>query len=212
MFVTTAIEPATSLVSAQMRPTIVPTTSTATIAASQYRIRRLVMRRSLLSWGFRRSFRQALLVGAPHDNLPAEQGLKAGGVSTKGQGPLAYRCSSEVLNRHRERHVLRMATWKPTSLPTTFRVMLPSRLPSQLVTSPKDVPRKGAADLVNAIYVPPGRAVRMCAARSTKRGWGGPRSRGGRDSSHPRRGRRPRACRRSSCRRRPCRSDRGPKG
>ena len=116
MFVTTAIEPATSLVSAQMRPTIVPTTSTATIAASQYRIRRLVMRRSLLSWGFRRSFRQALLVGAPQDNLPAEQGLKAGGVSTKGQGPLAYRCSSEVLNRHRERHVLRMATWKADEL------------------------------------------------------------------------------------------------
>ncbi len=43
MFVTTAIAPATSLVSAQTRPMITPTTSTATIAASQYRIRRLVM-------------------------------------------------------------------------------------------------------------------------------------------------------------------------
>src|SRR5215218_4581554 len=51
MFVTTAIAPATSLVSAQIRPIIVPTTSTATIAASQYKIRRLVMSPSLLSWG-----------------------------------------------------------------------------------------------------------------------------------------------------------------
>jgi hypothetical protein len=51
MFVTTAIAPATSLVSAQIRPTRIPTTSTATIAASQYRIRRLVMIPSLLSWG-----------------------------------------------------------------------------------------------------------------------------------------------------------------
>ena len=45
MFVTTAIRPATLLVSAQMKPIIVPTTSTATIAASQYRICRLVMSR-----------------------------------------------------------------------------------------------------------------------------------------------------------------------
>jgi hypothetical protein len=51
MFVTTAMKPATSLVSAQMRPTIIPTTSTATIAASQYRIRRLLMMLSLRSWG-----------------------------------------------------------------------------------------------------------------------------------------------------------------
>ena len=51
MFVTTAIAPATSLVSAQIRPIIVPTSSTATIAASQYKIRRLVMSPSLLSWG-----------------------------------------------------------------------------------------------------------------------------------------------------------------
>jgi hypothetical protein len=49
MFVTTAIAPATLLVSAQIRPMIVPTTSTATAAASQYRIRRLVMVASLLS-------------------------------------------------------------------------------------------------------------------------------------------------------------------
>jgi hypothetical protein len=56
MFVITAIEPATSLVSAQMRPMIVPPTSTATIAASQYRIRRLVMMPSILSWGV--AFRQ----------------------------------------------------------------------------------------------------------------------------------------------------------
>lgn len=48
MFVTTAIKPTTSLVSAQMRPIIVPTTRTATIAASQYRIRRLVMLPSLV--------------------------------------------------------------------------------------------------------------------------------------------------------------------
>ncbi len=48
MFVTTAINPATSLVSAQMRPMIVPTTSMATIAPSQWRIRRLVMILTLL--------------------------------------------------------------------------------------------------------------------------------------------------------------------
>jgi len=60
-------------------------------------------------------------LGAPHDNLPAEQGLKAGGATKNGQGPLAYPCSSEAQNCHGERHVLRMATWKPTSLPTTFR-------------------------------------------------------------------------------------------
>jgi hypothetical protein len=35
-------------------------------------------------------------LGAPHDNLPAEQGLKAGGGTKYGQGPLAYPCSSEA--------------------------------------------------------------------------------------------------------------------
>lgn len=39
----TAIEPATLLVSAQISPMMVPTTKTATITASQYRIRRLLM-------------------------------------------------------------------------------------------------------------------------------------------------------------------------
>ena len=39
----TAMEPATLLVSAQMNPMMVPTTRTATITASQYRIRRLLM-------------------------------------------------------------------------------------------------------------------------------------------------------------------------
>ena len=43
MFVTTAIPPATLLVSAQIRPMIVPTTSRATIAPSPYKILRLVM-------------------------------------------------------------------------------------------------------------------------------------------------------------------------
>src|SRR5207245_7200136 len=42
-FVTPANAPATSLVSAQIRPIIVPTTKRATIAASQYRVRRVVM-------------------------------------------------------------------------------------------------------------------------------------------------------------------------
>jgi hypothetical protein len=55
-------------------------------------------------------------LGAPHDNLPAEQGLKAEGVTSNGQGPLAYPCSSEALNRHGERHDLRMATWKADKL------------------------------------------------------------------------------------------------
>jgi hypothetical protein len=59
MFVATAIEPATSLVSAQMRPMIVPTTSTATITASQYRIRGLLMTLSLLP--LRRSANRAEL-------------------------------------------------------------------------------------------------------------------------------------------------------
>jgi len=39
----TAMEPATSLVSAQISPMTVPTARTATITASQYRIRRLLM-------------------------------------------------------------------------------------------------------------------------------------------------------------------------
>ena len=43
MFVATAMAPATSLVSAQMRPMMVPATSRAAIAASPYTIRRLVM-------------------------------------------------------------------------------------------------------------------------------------------------------------------------
>src|SRR6266550_341697 len=51
MFVTTAIIPATSLVSAQIKPMIVPTTSKATIADNQYRIRRLVMLLSVLPSG-----------------------------------------------------------------------------------------------------------------------------------------------------------------
>src|SRR5687768_1794499 len=55
--------------------------------------------------------RSTFLGAPPHDNLPAEQGLKAEGRSTNGQGPLAYPYSSEALNRHGERHVLRMATW-----------------------------------------------------------------------------------------------------
>jgi hypothetical protein len=62
MFVATAIRPATSLVSAQMRPITVPATSMATIAASQYRIRRLVMvREPTLIGAFGKSKRQALL-------------------------------------------------------------------------------------------------------------------------------------------------------
>ena len=49
MFVVTANAPATLLVSAQIRPIIVPTTRRATIAASPYKIRRLVMTTILLS-------------------------------------------------------------------------------------------------------------------------------------------------------------------
>jgi hypothetical protein len=52
MFVTTAIKPATLLVSAQMRPMIVPTTPTATVTASQLRIRRLLMCRAYSHWTF----------------------------------------------------------------------------------------------------------------------------------------------------------------
>ena len=53
MFVTTAIEPATLLVSAQIRPMIVPTTSTATTTASQYKIRRLeITLRAYSHYGF----------------------------------------------------------------------------------------------------------------------------------------------------------------
>src|SRR5205807_3782641 len=86
-------------------------------------------------------------LGAPPDNLPAEQGLKAGGGTTKGQGPLAYPCSSEVQNLHGERHVLRMATWKADELTddvqgdASVEVLFPAR------NFAEDVPRKGAADL-----------------------------------------------------------------
>src|SRR2546426_11211190 len=55
-------------------------------------------------------------LGAPHDNLPAEQGLYAEGEATNGQSPVAYPCSPEPLNRHGERHVLRMATWNADEL------------------------------------------------------------------------------------------------
>ena len=74
MFVATAIKPATSLVSAQMRPMIVPATSTTTIAASQYRIVRLVMMPSLL-WLGRFANRNA---------KPSAKGLE---VSARASGP-----------------------------------------------------------------------------------------------------------------------------
>src|SRR5205823_9007292 len=70
----------------------------------------------------RRSTRECRLrvgptfLGAPHDNLPTAQGLDAEGEATNGQGPVAYPCSPELLNRHAERHVLRMATWKADEL------------------------------------------------------------------------------------------------
>src|SRR2546426_12242096 len=100
-------------------------------------------------------------LGAPHDNLPAEQGLYAKGEATNGQGPVAYPCSPEVLNRHGELHVLRVAAWKADELTddvqgnwSRFEASFPAR------NFAEDVPRKGAAaELVNTIYVPPGRAV-----------------------------------------------------
>ena len=55
-------------------------------------------------------------LGAPHDNLSTAQGLDADGEGTNGQRPVAYPCSSELLNRHAEGHVLRMATWKADEL------------------------------------------------------------------------------------------------
>ena len=74
MFVTTAIIPATSLVSAQPRPIIVPTTSKATIAANQYRIRRLVMMLRLLPSG------RFANRGASQGQLVARtEGLRKGG-------------------------------------------------------------------------------------------------------------------------------------
>ena len=83
MFVTTAIEPATLLVSAQIRPMIVPTTSTATTTASQYKIRRLVMALSVLL------SRQNLRASKPRPARRAEscvrieeRELEAGGQST----------------------------------------------------------------------------------------------------------------------------------
>src|SRR2546430_16408912 len=116
-------------------------------------------------------------LGAPHDNLPTAQGLDAEGEATNGQGPVAYPCSPELLNRHGERHVLRMATWKADELS--------GHVQGRVVEAPfparnfaEDVPRKGAAELVNTIYVPPGRAVRIERGVNSERG--GPlRERGG---------------------------------
>src|SRR5439155_12446449 len=116
-------------------------------------------------------------LGAPHDNLPTAQGLDAEGEATNGQGPVAYPGSPELLNRHGERHVLRMATWKADELS--------GHVQGRVVEAPfparnfaEDVPRKGAAELVNTIYVPPGRAVRIERGVNSERG--GPlRERGG---------------------------------
>src|SRR5437667_1931305 len=131
----------------------------------------------------RRSTRECRLrvgptfLGAPHDNLPTAQGLDAKGEATNGQGPVAYPGPPELLNRHGERDVLRMATWKADELS--------GHVQGRVVEAPfparnfaEDVPRKGAADLVNTIYVPPGRAVRIERGVNSERG--GPlRERGG---------------------------------
>src|SRR5947208_819781 len=90
-------------------------------------------------------------LGAPHNNLPAEQSLKAGGGTKYGQGPLAYPCSSEVLNRHGERHVLRMATWNADELTDDVQGNAAVEVPFPARNFAEDVPRKGAADLVNTI-------------------------------------------------------------
>jgi hypothetical protein len=76
---------------------------------------------------------------------PLEQGLKAGGATKNGQCPLAYPCSSEVQNRHAERHVERMAPWNVDELTDDVQgngavgVLVPAR------NFAEDVPRSGAA-------------------------------------------------------------------
>src|SRR5439155_17559865 len=94
-------------------------------------------------------------LGAPHDNLPTTQGLDAEGEATNGQGPVAYPCSPELLNRHGERHVLRMATWKADELTDDVQGNASVEAPFPARNFAEDVPRKGAADLVKTIDVPP---------------------------------------------------------
>src|SRR5207302_9333130 len=109
---------------------------------------------------------------------PAEQRLAAGGRTTQGQGPLAYPCFSEVQNLHGERHVLRMATWKADELTDDVQGDASVEAPFPARNFAEDVPRKGAADLVNTIDVPPGRVVRIERGVNSERG--GPlRERGG---------------------------------
>src|SRR5436853_4626996 len=80
-------------------------------------------------------------LGAPHDSLHAEQGLKAGGATKTGQGPLAYLCSSEVQNCHGERHVLRMATWKADELADDVQGNASVEVPFPARNFAEDVPR-----------------------------------------------------------------------
>src|SRR5438132_6021537 len=118
-----------------------------------------------------------VFLGARHDNLPTAQGLDAEGEATNGQGPVAYPGSPELLNRHGERHVLRMATWKADELSGHVQGWV-VEAPFPARNFAEDVPRKGAAELVNTIYVPPGRAVRIERGVNSERG--GPlRERGG---------------------------------
>ena len=106
----------------------------------------------------------------PHDNLPAGQGLKAGGGTTNVQGPLAYPCSSEAKNRHGERHVLRMPTWNADELTDDVQGNASVEAPFPARDFAEDVPWKGAAHLINAVYVPPGRAVRIERGVNSERG------------------------------------------
>src|SRR5207248_8932766 len=101
---------------------------------------------------------------------PAEQGLKAGGATEYGQGPLAYPCSSEVLNRHAKRRVLRMATRNADELTDDVQGNAAVEVPCPTCNVAEDVPRQGAADVVNTIDVSIGRAVRIQRGVNSERG------------------------------------------
>src|SRR6266516_1644242 len=116
---------------------------------------------------------------APHDNLPTAQGLDAEGEVINGQGPVAYPCSPELLNRHRELLVIVSdATRDGDELSGHVQGHGAVEAPFPAGNFAEDIPRKGAAELVKAIDVPPGRVVRIERGVNFERG--GPlRERGG---------------------------------
>jgi len=99
-------------------------------------------------------------------NLPAEQGLKAGGA-TKTDRVMAYPCSSEAQNCHGERHVLRMALESRRACRRRSG-NASVEFPSQLVTSRRCSP--GRCCTWSTQLCAPGRAVRIERGVNSERG------------------------------------------